>query len=305
MAKVVDDRFEHVGRADETKEQLVRPSISYWRDAWRRLKMNRSAMLGLIALVFITIMSIAGPMMTEHTYFSNNLMHTNQAPCSEFWFGTDRLGRDLWARVWVGGRVSLFIGFFAAILQTTVGVAIGSIAGLAGGKVDMLIMRIIDILIAIPYMIVVIMIMVFLGSGIIPLIIAFSIIGWLPMARLVRGQILQLREQEFVLAARVLGANTKRLLLKHLIPNTIGVIVVQLTLAIPMAIFSEAFLSFIGIGVAPPMTSWGQLSRLGADMMRAYPYQLMIPAVLISITMLSLNRLGDGLRDALDPRLRT
>jgi oligopeptide transport system permease protein len=304
MQIAANERFEHVGVNEERGQMIVRPSISYWRDAWRRLKMNKAAMFGLAVIIFCTIMSIIGPMMTEHTYYSNNLMLTNQAPSSSHWFGTDQLGRDLWARVWVGARVSLFIGFFAAFLQTTVGLLVGGIAGMAGGKIDMIIMRVIDVLIAIPYMIVVILMMVILGSGIVPLILAFTVTGWLPMARLVRGQILQLREQEYVMAAKVLGASNSRLLFRHMIPNTIGVIIVELTMAIPGAIFAEAFLSFIGIGIAPPMTSWGQLSRTGAELMRAYPYQLLIPAFFISITMLSLNLLGDGLRDALDPRLR-
>jgi len=261
-------------------------------------------MIGLVIIIIFTIMSIVGPMMVPYSYSDNELLNTNEIPTKAHWFGTDALGRDLWARVWVGARVSLFIGLMAALLDTGLGILVGGISGYYGGKVDMLIMRFIDIMIAIPSMIFIILIMVMVGSGVVPIILSFAITGWLGMARLVRGQILQLKEQEFVLAARTLGASSSRLILRHLIPNTLGVIIVSLTMRIPGAIFTEAFLSFIGLGVKPPMSSWGQLASTGASAMQVYPYQLFIPAVFISLTMLSLNLFGDGLRDALDPRLR-
>ncbi len=278
--------------------------MSYWQDAWRRLRSNKGAIFSLILIAIFTFFAFVGPMMTKYDYRTNNYASINQSPSKDHWFGTDELGRDLWARVWVGAKVSLFIGLIAALIQATLGIVIGGIAGLFGGRLDMFIMRVVDILIAIPYMIVVIMIMVIMGSGIVPIIVALTITGWVDMARLVRGQILQLKNQEFILAARVLGADKTRLLFKHLIPNTSGVIIVNLTMSIPRAIFSEAFLSFIGIGINPPMTSWGQLSNIGARVMRIAPYQLLIPGLFISLTMLALNILGDGLRDCLDPRLR-
>jgi len=298
------EKFTHVGINEEKSQAIVRPSMTYWQDAWRRLKKNKIAMIGLIIIIIMTIMSIIGPMMVPYNHSDNDLSNTDLLPNSEHWFGTDDLGRDLWARVWVGARVSLFIGLMAALLDTLIGVLVGGVSGFYGGKIDMLIMRFIDVMIAIPSMIFIILIMVIVGSGIVPIILSFAITGWLGMARLVRGQILQLKEQEFVLAARTLGASSSRLILRHLIPNTLGVIIVSLTMRIPNAIFTEAFLSFIGLGVKPPMSSWGQLASSGASVLRVYPYRLFIPAFFISITMLSLNLFGDGLRDALDPRLR-
>lgn len=302
--EISKDKFEHVGINEEKGQAIVRPSMTYWQDAWRRLKMNKIAMLGLVIIIVFSIMAVVGPMMVPYQYNDNNLTNADKAPSAEHWFGTDTLGRDIFSRVWVGARVSLMIGLLAAVIQSTLGILIGGIAGYFGGKIDMFIMRFIDVLIAIPFLIFVILIMVIIGSGLVPIILAFAITGWLGMARLVRGQLLQLKEQEFVLAARTLGADAKRLIMRHLIPNALGVIIVSLTMQIPGAIFTEAFLSFIGIGIKPPMTSWGQLANSGALVMQVYPYQLFIPAFFISLTMLSLNLFGDGLRDALDPRLR-
>lgn len=302
--EISKEKFRHVGLNEVKSEEITKPSMSYWQDVWRRLKSNRVAMASLVFLVLLTIMAIVGPMMTPYSYNTNNLSMTNQPPNKDHWFGTDSLGRDLWARVWIGARVSLSIGLIAAVFQTVIGVIVGGIAGYYGKKIDMLIMRFIDVMISIPYLIFVILIMVFMGSGIVPIVIAIALTGWLEMARLVRGQIMQLKNEEFIISAMSLGAGSFRLIFKHLIPNTLGVIIVSLTMAIPAAIFSEAFLSFIGIGVKPPMTSWGQLANLGTSVMQIHPYQLLIPAIFISITMLSLQLLGDGLRDALDPKLR-
>jgi len=297
--------FEHVGKNVSQMEAIARPSLTYWQDAWRRLKQNKVAMLGLIIIILYTILALVGPYMTPYDYRTTNTDEIDQPPSAKHWFGTDTLGRDLWARTWMGARVSLAIGFLSAVLNAFIGVIIGGISGYFGGKVDMIIMRAIDILYAIPYMIIVILMMVVLGQGIMPLVVAMIAVGWLGMARLVRGQILQLKEQEFVLAAKVLGASHSRIIFKHLIPNALGVILVHLTLSVPSAIFTEAFLSFIGLGVVPPQSSWGQLAYYGIQSFRVRPYQLFIPAFFISTTMLSLNLLGDGLRDALDPRLRS
>lgn len=302
--EISKEKFRHIGLNEVKSEEITKPSMSYWQDVWRRLKSNRVAMASLVFLVLLTFMAIVGPMMTPYSYNTNNLSMTNQPPSKDHWFGTDSLGRDLWARVWIGARVSLSIGIIAAVFQTVIGVIVGGIAGFYGKKIDMIIMRFIDVMISIPYLIFVILIMVFMGSGIVPIVIAIALTGWLEMARLVRGQIMQLKNEEFIISAVSLGAGSFRLIFKHLIPNTLGVIIVSLTMAIPAAIFSEAFLSFIGIGVKPPMTSWGQLANLGTSVMQIHPYQLLIPAIFISITMLSLQLLGDGLRDALDPKLR-
>lgn len=302
---ITREMFEHVGKNISQMEAIARPSITYWQDAWRRLKQNKVAMLGLVIIILYTVLAIVGPYMTPYDYRTTNTQEIDQPPSAKHWFGTDTLGRDLWARTWMGARVSLSIGFLAAFLNAVIGVIIGGISGYFGGKVDMVIMRAIDILYAIPYMIIVILMMVVLGQGIMPLVIAMIAVGWLNMARLVRGQILQLKEQEFVLAAKVLGASHARIIFKHLIPNALGVILVNLTMSVPSAIFTEAFLSFIGLGVVPPHSSWGQLAYYGIQSFRVRPYQLFIPAFFISTTMLSLNLLGDGLRDALDPRLRS
>lgn len=304
MQVITKDLFEHMGVNEESSQAIVRPSMTYWHDAWRRLKKNKVAMFGIIILILFSFMAIFGPYMVPYSYNNNQLDNINQPPSKEHWFGTDALGRDLWARVWIGARVSLFIGLAAAVIETSIGVIVGGISGYMGGRADMLIMRFIDVLISIPDLIFIILIMVVVGSGIMPIIIAFAITGWLRMARLVRGQVLLLKEQEFVLAAKVLGATPSRQIFKHLIPNTMGVIIVTLTMAVPGAIFYEAFLSFIGIGVKPPLPSWGQLASAGAAVFQVYPFELMIPALFISLTMLSLNLLGDALRDALDPRLR-
>jgi oligopeptide transport system permease protein len=297
-------QFKHIGINEEKSQAIIRPSMTYWQDASRRLKKNPVAMISLALIIVFSIMAFVGPLMTPYNYYENDLLNSDKSPSLQHWFGTDGLGRDLWERVWAGARISLFIGIATALINGIVGTLIGGASGFFGGKLDMFIMRVIDILIALPFLIFTLLIMLYLGSGLVPIIIALSITGWLGLARLVRGQILSLKEQEFVLAARTLGASSPRLMLKHLIPNTLGVIIVSLTFAIPSAIFAEAFLSFIGLGIQAPQTSWGQLANLGIASMQSYPYQLIIPSIFISLTMLSLQLLGDGLRDALDPRLR-
>ena len=296
--------FELVGKSEEDAQAIVRPSMSYWQDARRRLRKNKVAMTSMIVLVILTIMAIIGPMMVDVKYNDTDLMNTNAPPSSEHWFGTDALGRDLWARVWVGARVSLFIGLVAALITTVIGVFVGGVSGYFGGTLDMMVMRAVDILDTIPFLIYVILIMMVIGSGIIPIIIAFAITGWLGMARLVRGQVLQQKEMEYMVGSKALGASYYSLIFQHLVPNMMGIIIVTLTMKIPGAIFTEAFLSYIGIGVEPPMTSWGQLANMGAQVMQIYPLQLLIPAFFISITMLSLQLFGDGLRDSLDPKMR-
>lgn len=298
------EQFKHIGINEEKSQAIIRPSMTYWQDAWRRLKKNPVAMTSLLLIIVFAIMAFVGPLMTPGNYYSNDLMNGDKGPSIQHWFGTDGLGRDLWERVWAGAQVSLFIGVATAFINGIVGTLIGGTSGFFGGRLDMFIMRTIDVLIALPYLIFVLLIMLYLGTGLMAIIIALAITGWLGLARLVRGQVLALKEQEFVLAARSLGASSSRLILRHLIPNTLGVIIVSLTFAIPSAIFAEAFLSFIGLGIQAPQTSWGQLSNLGIAAMQSYPYQLIIPSIFISLTMLSLQLLGDGLRDALDPRLR-
>jgi oligopeptide transport system permease protein len=302
--QIQKEQFKPLPQGSQHNEKIVRTQLSYWQDVWRRLKLNRGALIGLIVLSILVFMAIFGPFMTEYGYQEQVLTDANLSPNAEHWFGTDDLGRDIWARVWWGTRISLFIGIIAAVLDLLIGVIYGSIAGYLGGRADNIMMRIIEILMGIPNLILIILIMIFLDPGITAIIIAMVITGWMGMARLVRGQILQLKEQEYVLAARALGADTKRLLFKHLVPNTMGPIIVSVTFTVPGAIFFEAFLSFIGLGLRPPLSSLGVLINDGYKLMQIFPYQFLIPAITISLIMLSFNLLGDGLRDALDPKLR-
>jgi len=289
----------------DTVGRVVRPSLSYWQDAWIRLRKNKIASLGLCILIFYIIMAIFVPLLSVTDYRAIDDTQIDAPPSAEHWFGTDTLGRDMWTRIWVGARVSLSIGILAASINAVIGVVIGGISGYFGGRLDMAIMRLLDVVSGIPYLIVAILVMVMLGEGIAPLIVAMIAIGWVGSARLVRGQVLQLKNQEYVLAARKLGASHARIIFRHLIPNTIGLILTNVTMAVPYSIFTEAFLSYIGLGIQPPGVSWGLLARYGAQSFRFAPWQLFIPSFFIGTTMLSLYLLGDGLRDALDPKLRS
>lgn len=300
-----DELFEIEGKNTERYDAILRPSLSYWQDAWIRLKKNKIALIGLSIIILYIVLAIVGPHLIEYDYKTVDPDNTDLLPNSEHWFGTDTLGRDLWARTWMGARVSLTIGFVVVLINQFIGIFIGGLSGYIGGKLDMAIMRIVDILVGIPYIIVAILVMMLMGkSGMGSLIIAMVIIGWVGPCRFARGQVLQLKNQEFILAAKVLGAGKLRIIYRHLIPNIMGLIITNITMAIPGAIFTEAFLSYIGIGIQPPNASWGQMAKDGAQLMRIYPWQMFLPAFFISTTMLSLNLLGDGLRDVLDPRMR-
>ncbi len=299
-----DPRFAHVGVTPGAADHIQKPSQTYLEDAWRRFRENRAAVVGVALLILFVIMSFAGPLVAPSSYEATDLMAANEGPSARHWFGTDNLGRDMWARVWVGGRISILIGILAAVMQASIGILMGSLAGFIGGRVDAFIMRIVEFLMAFPYLVWVTLLMMVTGSGIFPMVLALTLTGWLSMARLVRGQILSLKNEDYVLAAESLGAESRRIILKHMIPNMMGVIIVNMMFSIPGAIFSEAFLSFIGIGIKSPQTSWGLLVNSGMQNMRLYPLRLFIPCACISLTMLSLQLIGDGLRDALDPKLR-
>ncbi len=289
---------------EAVKEQEKAPALGYWQDAWIRLKRDKIAMLGLGVICFLLLLAVFGPLFSSVSYADQDLLQANQSPSAAHWFGTDNLGRDLFIRVLYGARISLSIGIVASILNFVIGVIYGGISGFLGGKVDRVMMNIVDVLYSIPVLLYVILLMVVLKPGLINIFIALGIGYWLQMARIVRGQILSMKEQEFVLAARTIGASKRRILQKHLIPNAIGAIVVTLSLSIPDAIFTEAFLSFIGLGVSAPMASWGVLASEGVTSLKAYPFQLFFPAVAISVTMLAFNFFSDGLRDVLDPKMR-
>lgn len=286
-------------------DEIKRPSISFLSDVWRRLRQNKFAMLALCVMAILIIMVVIGPLITPYDYAFQDFSVMNQGPSAQHWFGTDDLGRDLFARAWQGGRVSLFIGFSAAAVDFIIGVFVGGIAGYAGGWLDDLLMRIAEVLYSIPYMLMVILLSVVLNRGILSLVLALTITGWVPMARLVRGQVLQLKEMEYVQASGVFGAGTGWILKKHLLPNAMGPIIVNVTLTIPRAIFSEATLSFMGLGVQPPDPSWGQMAADSIDQMLVGNLNVvLVPSILICLAMFSFNVLGDGLRDAFDPKLR-
>lgn len=285
-------------------ERITTPPTSFWRDVWRRLRANPLAMAGLVIILSFALLTTLGPRLTHFTYSDQSLTLRDKPPSAEHWFGTDGLGRDLFIRVLYGGRISLAVALFAGLLELVVGTLYGAISGLAGGRVDNLMMRIVDIMDTIPLTIYVILLAVLLTPGLTSIFVAIGIVYWTGMARLVRAQVLTLKEQEFMLAARALGASRWRLLLRHLIPNTMAPIIVQLTFSIPRAIFTEAFLSFIGLGVSAPMASWGVLASDGFQGLRSYPWQMAFPSAAIILTTLAFNLAGDGLRDALDPKLR-
>ncbi|MDR6551364.1 ABC transporter permease [Paenibacillus qinlingensis] len=297
-------KFAPVSNKSLTGEVIVRPSLNYWQDAWRRLRKNRLAMAGLIILVTLIVLSIIVPFVSSYDYQTQNLKLKNAVPSGSHFFGTDDFGRDVWTRVWWGTRISLFIGITAALIDLVVGVIYGGISAYYGGKVDEVMQRSIEIVYAIPFLLIAILLIMVIGSGVSSIIIAYSITGWVPMARLVRGQMLTLKEQEFVLASRTLGASPMRIIMRSLIPNALGIIIVQITFVVPSAIFTEAFLSFIGLGVKPPLASLGNLLSDGANYIRLYPHRLIFPTIIFSLILLSFNLLGDGLRDALDPKMR-
>jgi len=331
--KLTDNLFEVEKNVDEDVEKLDQKPLSYWGDSWKRLKKNKGAILGLIMITIIIFLALAGPFMNNHGFDEQNLSINNlppKVPLLEhvpllgldgmtisgedayevknvdgyYWFGTDSLGRDVWTRVWEGTRISLYIAFLAATLDLFIGVAYGSISAYYGGRVDNFMQRIIEVLIGIPNLILIILLILILQPGIVSITIAMVITGWVNMARIIRGQVLKLKGQEFVLASRTLGAKDGRLIWKHLIPNSLGPIIITTMFTIPTAIFTEAFLSFIGLGLQPPIASLGTIVNDGFDLIRIYPHMLMFSSIIISLIMISFNILGDGLRDAFDPKMR-
>jgi len=311
MSSIDKSQFELIGARTGESETIRRPITSYWRDAMHRLSKNKVAMVCLAIIIIITLGSIIIPMVSPYTMSEQHLSHTD-APMGfkdkidghVHLFGTDTLGRDIFTRLWDGARVSLGIAFAAVFINFLIGVIYGGISGYMGGAVDNLMMRIIEIINGIPYLIIVILLMMVLPPGVLTMVIAYATVGWTGMARLIRGQIMTLKQQDFVIAAKVMGARPSRIIAKHLLPNTLSVVIVNITLAIPSIIFTEAFLSYIGLGVPVPQASWGTLASDGSQVFQMFPSQLFIPAICISLTMLSFNLLGDGLRDALDPKLR-
>jgi oligopeptide transport system permease protein len=298
------DDFEVISSEQQDAEMITRPNITYWKDAWRRLKKNPIAMIALVVLIILIIMVIVGPYITGKDFKTVNGKNKNILPGSEYWFGTDGLGRDLFSRIWFGGRVSIAIGLIATMVQVVVGCLYGGVMAYFGGWVDEVMMRIIEVITSVPDLLLTILIIVVLGNSVPTLIVALTITSWCGTSRMIRGQLMQLRENEYILAAEALGASPARIIIKHLIPNTIGVLILTIATSIPGYIFAEAGLSFLGLGLQAPSTSWGVLISYGQSAMAFYPYQLFFPAFAICLTVLAFNLFGDGLRDALDPKLR-
>jgi oligopeptide transport system permease protein len=327
------DDLLHIGPESAVAEADVRPSetgafvrgTSLWRDAWRRLLKNKLAVFGLIVVIIVTLASIIGPTLIQRSFgFTPDYIPTHDirltrsfppftGPNGEFsWahpMGTDNAGRDQFARVLQGGQISLFVGILSTLVSLLIGVSYGAIAGYFGGRIDNVMMRIVDALYSLPYVIVVIVLLSMFRSQtprgqLILLFVALGSISWLTMARIVRGQVLSLKNQEFVLAARATGVSGARIIFRHLVPNTLGPVIVYATLTIPQIMLTEAFLSFLGFGVQAPLASWGSLASEGILNLAIFPWQLIFPGVTMALTLFSLNFLGDGLRDALDPQMR-
>jgi len=303
-ANPTPDRFMKIGRDPGRVERIERKSLTAWQDIRRRLLANKLAMFGFYVMIAIVLLAILAPLLSHNNYFSNDLDHTNEAPSMRHWFGTDDLGRDLFVRTWKGAQVSLFVGVAAAVIDLFIGIVYGGIMGYFGGKTDEVMNRIAEVLYSIPYLLIVILLLVIMPPSLATIIVAMSITGWINMAWIVRGQIMQLKGQEYALASRALGAGPFRIIFRHLIPNAMGPILVTLTLTVPGAMFTEAFLSFLGLGVQSPVASWGTMINDGASAMTVYPWRLLFPALLLSLTMFAFNVFGDGLRDAFDPKLK-
>ena len=303
--EVQDEWFQPKGKDTDKAESVVRPSLSYWKDAWRRLRKNKMAMGGLVFLIILTLFAIFAPILSPHNIETTQYSNQNLPPSSTHWFGTDDKGWDVFTRTWHGARVSLFVGVAAALIDFFIGIIYGGISGYKGGRTDTVMMRIIEILYGLPHLLVVILLMVIMGPSLTTIIVALTITGWVGMARIVRGQVLQIKNYEFVTASKSFGAKTPRIIRKNLLPNTMGPIIVQMTLTVPSAIFAEAFLSFIGLGIQAPVASWGVMANDALPViLSGHWWRLFFPAFFISMTMFAFNVLGDGMQDAIDPKLR-
>ena len=277
---------------------------SLWKDAWKRLRKNRMAVASAGLLVLVILFCVAGPWLVPYGFDQQDLAYGARGSTWAHWFGTDQHGRDLLVRTMYGGRISLLVGLCATAVSLTLGVAYGAVSGYFGGRLDAAMMRLVDVLFTIPFMFVVILFLVLFGRSLVLLFVALGAVSWLTMARIVRGQVLSLKQSEFVEAARASGVRHSGIILRHLVPNALGPIIVYTTLTIPRVMLEEAFLSYLGLGVQPPMASWGLLVSDGANAMTFFPHMLLFPGALLTLTLFSLNFLGDGLRDALDPRMR-
>ena len=322
--RISPEDFTPLGESYFKEESLETEEIGYWKASWQRLRANKIAMVALVIIIFLALFAFVGPLLSPYSYDQQIRGDEALWPCLKHPFGTDRLGRDILVRCMVGARISMIVGLVSAVIVMIVGSIYGAIAGLVGGKVDIVMMRIVDIIYSVPEILLIVVIKMVtsdpletlinnvplfhglqkIGSGLIAIFIVYGCLYWVGMARIVRGQILQLKNLEYVTAAEALGCNRPRLIREHLLPNCIGQLVATVMLQIPSAIFTEAFLSYLGIGVSAPMASLGSLTSEALNGITSYPYRVIFPAVLISLIILSFNLFGDGLRDALDPKMK-
>ena len=283
-------------------DTVVEQGSSLSKDAWRRLCNNRLALFGLAFITVLIVISLLTPWIAPYSYETQDLYKGATPPSAEHWLGTDELGRDQLTRVMYGSRISLMVGFIATTVALLIGVSWGTVAAYAGGKVDSVMMRVVDILYALPFSIFIILLTVVFGRSLLLLFLAIGAVEWLTMARIIRGQVMNVKRQEYVEAATALGLSRLQIMRRYLIPNSLGPIIVYTTLTIPSVILLESFLSFLGLGVQPPQSSWGSLISTGVETMEEYPWLLIFPGAILSLTLFSLNFIGDGLRDALDPK---
>lgn len=290
--------------AIENRHVQVEKGRSLWNDAWRRLKKNPTAMFGLVVIIFLALVAVVHKWIVPYDPFALNLIDSLQPPSQAHWFGTDFYGRDILSRIIYGSTISLKVGLFVQFISLTIGVTLGAMSGYFGGKIDMLIMRFTDIVMSFPDLLFIIGVRVALGPGIFNIILAMSVVSWTGNARIVRSQVLAVREMEYIEAARALGARTFKIIVRHVLPNCIAPMIVSVTMGIAGSIMAEAGLSFLGLGVQEPFPSWGSIIYEGLTYLRTAPWYTLFPGAAIGLTVLGFNLLGDGLRDALDPRLK-
>ena len=294
--------FRKLSKEEKNDEFIAIESKTFFQSVKAEFTKNKRAVFGLIVLVIVVLMAILGPVFSPFSYEDQNIALRNAAPTTQHLFGTDKMGRDIFVRILYGARISLGVGIVAAIVNLILGTLYGGIAGYVGGKTDMVMMRFVDIIYSVPSMLYIVLIMLWLGAGVSSIILGISITCWIGTARIVRSQVKSLREQEFTMAAFVLGASPKRILVKHLLVNAMGPIIVNITLMVPQAIFTEAWLSFIGVGISAPKASWGTLCDAASELIMVYPMQTIYPLVAICLTIISFNFVGEGLERALDPK---
>lgn len=302
MEKTKEQLFRKLLKEEKNDEFIAIESKTFFQSVKEEFKKNKRAIFGLVILLIVFLLAIFGPVFSPYSYDEQNMSLRNAGPSAAHWFGTDKMGRDIFVRILYGARISLGVGMVAALVNLVIGTIYGGIAGYVGGKVDMVMMRIVDILYSVPSMLYIVLIMLWLGAGVGSIILGISITCWLGMAQIVRSEVRSLKQQEFTTAAFVLGASSKRILLKHLLVNAMGPIIVNVTLHVPQAIFTEAWLSFLGVGISAPKASWGTLCEAARELIQVYPMQTIYPLVAICITIISFNFVGEGLERALDPK---